>query len=186
MPLRLSFNLADGDLRHFEEVAQQTQAIARTQPVDAIVAAARAVLERGTQAQGAEFVKERYSHLSAMIEMLEDAQWELSAEDKQRTLNALACFSVPNQSDTPVSNLDQAIMIELMSRDLQHDLAAYRDFVRFRTSYDGKHSKPDAAARDKALHRRREILINRMHQRRRRDLERAGSSVRRLFGLFGL
>lgn len=186
MPLRLSFNLGDGDLRHFEEVAQQTQALARSQPADAIVSAAREVLERGTQSQGADFVKERYSRLRAMLAMIEDEQWRLDADDKQRTLNALACFSVSDQNGSPASVLDHAIMIELVSRDLHHDLVAHRDFSRFRESYDRKHRKPDPDARAQALEVRRQMLMTRMHERRKRDLERAGSSVRKLFGLFGL
>jgi hypothetical protein len=186
MPLRLSFNLGDGDLRHFEEVAQQTQALARTQPADAIVSSAREVLERGAQAQGADFVKERYSRLRAMLAMIDDAEWRLESDDKQRTLNALACFSVSNQNGSPASVLDHAIMIELVSRDLHHDLTAHRDFTRFRESHDRKQRKPDPEARTKALELRREVLMKRMHERRKRDLERAGSSVRRLFGLFGL
>ena len=186
MPLRLSFNLGDGDLRHFEEVAQQTQALARTQPADAIVSSAREVLERGAQAQGADFVKERYSRLQAMLAMIEDAEWRLESDDRQRTLNALACFSVSNQTGSPASVLDHAIMIELVSRDLHHDLAAHRDFTRFRESHDRKQRKLDPDARTKALELRREVLMQRMHERRKRDLERAGSSVRSLFGLFGL
>lgn len=186
MPLRLSFKLGDGDLRHFEEVAQQTQALARTQPANAIVLSAREVLERGARSQGAEFVKERYSRLRAMLTMIDDAEWRLEGDDKQRTLNALACFTVSDQSATPSSVLDHAIMIELVSRDLHHDLIAHRDFIRFRESYERKHRKLDPEARAKALELRREVLMKRMHERRKRDLERAGSSVRRLFGLFGL
>ena len=186
MPLRLSFHLGDGDLRHFEEVAQQTQAIARTKSADEIVAAAKQVLERGQQAQSAEFLKERYSRLRAMIEMFEDEQWALGADDRQRTLNALAAFSVPGNEPSPASVLDHAIMIELVSRDLHHDLNAHREFIRFRDTYDRKHRNPDPAARANAIQQRREVLVQRMHDRRKRDLDRAGSSVRKLFGLFGL
>ena len=186
MPLRLSFNLGDQDLQHFEEVAQHTQAIARTQPADAIVAGAREVLERGAQSQGAEFVKERYSRLHAMIEMTGDEEWRLEPDDRQRVINALACFSVPTAQRSPASLLDHAIMIELVSRDLQHDLNAYRDFSRFRESYDRKRRKADPSTRATALQKRRELLHTRMHERRKRDLEKAGSSVRRLFSLFGL
>lgn len=186
MPLRLSFDLGDGDLEHFEQVAQQTQAIARTQPADSIVAAAREMLERGVQSYSAAFVKERYSRLHAMIEMVSDPDWRVEGDDHQRVLNALACFSVPAGETSAASVLDHAILIELVSRDLHHDLAAYRDFVRFRDSYARRHRKRDAAARDAALQQRRALLQTRMHERRKRDLERAGGSVRRLFSLFGL
>jgi oligoendopeptidase F len=186
MPLRLSFNLGDQDLQHFEEVAQQTQAIARAQPADAIVARAREVLEHGSQSQGAAFVKERYSRLQAMIEMVSDDEWRLEADDRQRVINALACFSVRTAESSPTSLLDHAIMIELVSRDLQHDLNAYREFSRFRESHDRKRRKAAPSAREEAMQKRRELLQTRMHERRKRDLEKAGSSVRRLFSLFGL
>lgn len=186
MPLRLSFDLGDSDLAHFEQVAQQTQALARTQPADAIVASARNVLELGVQAQSAEFVKERYSRLQCMIEMVSDPEWRVEGDDRQRVLNALACFSVPATETPAVSVLDHAILIELVSRDLQHDLIAYRDFLRFRESYARRHRKRDAAAKDAALQQRRTLLQTRMHERRKRDLEKAGGSVRKLFSLFGL
>ena len=63
MPFKVSFNLDDADLQHFAEVALQTQALAKRQPEDATIAAARELLERGVQAQPAEFVKERYARL---------------------------------------------------------------------------------------------------------------------------
>ena len=134
MPLRVSFNLDDADLQHFAEVALQTQAIARAQPEDAIVAAARELLDRGVQAQPADFVKERYSRLRTILDMAVDADWKLSEEDRQRVVNALACFSAPASAGPATGLLDHAIMIELVSRDLQHDLDAYRDFCRFRES----------------------------------------------------
>ena len=71
--LRVSFNLDDADLQHFAEVAQQTQAMARQTPEEAIIAAAREVLEKSSQSQVAEFVKERYSRLRSMIDMVVDS-----------------------------------------------------------------------------------------------------------------
>ena len=132
MSVRVSFNLDDADLEHLAAIAQQTQLRARNEPADAIVAGAREVLETANRAQLAGFVKERYSRLETMLQMVTDAQWQLSAEDRQRTLNALACFSSSSASASPSGLLDHAIMIELVSRDLHHDLEAYRDTVRER------------------------------------------------------
>lgn len=185
MPLRVSFNLGDHDLEHFEQVAQQTQALARAQAPETIMAAARAVFERGTHSHSAEFVKERYARLGAMLEMLSDPDWRIEGDDRRRILNALACFSTPT-TDSPVSVLDHAILIELVSRDLEHDLAAYRDFVKFRDTYPRKYRKADPATRAAAFEERRALLQTRMHERRKRDLDRAGGAVRKLFSLFGL
>ncbi|HKE95029.1 MAG TPA: hypothetical protein VKB34_12025 [Povalibacter sp.] len=188
MPLRISFNLDDADLRHFEEVAQQTQANARLQPAEATIAAAREVLERAAQAQAADFVRERFARLRTMLDMATDADWTLEAEDRQRLLNALACFSGKDAADANVGFLDHAIMVELVSRDLEHDLAAYRDFCAAREK-QLKRRRPGEdheAQRREWLQQSRESLQKRMHERRRLTLDRAGSSVRKLFSLFGL
>lgn len=184
--LRVSFNLGDEDLQHFSEVAQQTQALARLQPEAVIVGAARAVLERADQAQPTGFLRERYSRLRAMLEMLADAEWNLRDEDRQRVVNALACFTAPAPSGSATELLDHAIMIELVSRDLQHDLEAYDSFCRFRESQRSKRQSSPAADREQWLSERREALRARMHERRRKDLDKAGSAVRRFFSLFGL
>jgi hypothetical protein len=173
--VRVSFNLDDADLEHLATLAQQTQLRARSEPADAIVAGAREVLETANRAQLAGFVKERYSHLDTMLQMVGDSQWELSAEDRQRVLNALACFGSSSSAASPSVLLDHAIMIELVSRDLHHDLDAYRDFCKARESYD-----------EKKLQERRTLLQERMHKRRRRDLDGAASGLRKLLTLLGL
>lgn len=187
MPLRISFNLGDSDLRHFEEVAQQTQASARRLPAAEIVAAAKAMLQAAQRAQQAQFVRERFARLEAMLAMAEDTDWPLGPEDSQRLLNALACFGGAEPA-SGAGFLDHAIMVELVSRDLEHDLAAYRDFCKAR---DAQNKRRRAGA-DQDAHRaewlaqKREELQRRMHERRTEALDKAGSSVRRLFSLFGL
>lgn len=185
MSVRVSFNLDDADLEHLAAIAQQTQLRARDEPADAIIARAREVLETASRAQLAGFVKERYSRLESMLLMVEDGQWGLSAEDRQRTLNALACFGSSTAAAPASGLLDHAIMIELVSRDLHHDLEAYRDFRRLRDSYDKKHAAPDAD-RERWLQERCATLQERMHKRRRRDLDSARGGLRKLLSLFGL
>ena len=184
MPFKVTFDLGDADLQHLAEVAQERQSAARTRPMDRIVASAREVYLKGSQAHLADFVKERYSRLGLMLEMVDDAEWKLSEEDAQRLLNALACFGEP-ASGASSALLDQAIMIELVSRDLHHDLEAYRDFCKFRTAQLAKRHST-GADREQWLSQRRETLQQRMHTRRKRDLDNAAGPVRRLFSLFGL
>jgi hypothetical protein len=189
LPLRISFRLGDDDLRHFEQVAQQTQAIARARSADAIIGTAREVLEQAERAQSADFVKERFSRLRAMLAMASDPDWTLSPEDRQRVLNALAYFSAPAgevpKTDAAVG-FDHAIMVELVSRDLEHDLAAYRDFCKFRDGRSGRSERLRGGDREEQLRQRREALQARMHERRARALDRAGGSMRKLFALLGL
>jgi hypothetical protein len=153
MPLRLSFNLDDADLQHFAEVALETQALARNQSQDAIIAAS-------------------------------DPDWKLSDEDRQRVINALACFSPPSTPGSATGLLDRAIMIELVSRDLHHDLEAYRDFSKYREAHSTKRRAAPGADREAWLRQKGATLQARMHKRRMRDLDAAGGSVKKLFSLF--
>lgn len=184
MSVRVSFDLDDADLEHLAAIAQQTQLRARSEPADAIIAGARAVLETANRAQLAGFVKERYSRLDTMLQMVGDLEWQPGAEDRQRALNALACFSSPADAASPSVLLDHAIMIELVSRDLHHDLDAYRDFCKARETHDKKHAQ--GADRDRWLQERRGTLQERMHKRRQRDLEAAASGLRKVLTLLGL
>lgn len=185
MPLRVSFNLDDADLQHFADVALQTQALTRGRSAEAIIAAARELLERGLQAQSAQFVKERHARLRTIVDMACDADFKLSDEDRQRIVNALACFGAPPAPNSPAGVLDHAIMIELIGRDLRHDLDAYRDFCAFRDSLAMRRDGP-GADRDAQLAQKCEALQARMHKRRTRELAAAGGPVRRLFSLFRL
>jgi hypothetical protein len=186
MPFKVSFELGDADLQHLAEVAQERQTAVRAQPVERIIAAAREVYLKGVQAHLADFVKERYSRLGTMLEMVDDEEWRLGKEDSQRLINALACFSEPASGSSSSSVLDQAIQIELVSRDLHHDLEAYRDFCKFRAAQIAKRHSPPGADREQWLSQRRKMLQERMHKRRKRDLDAAAGPVRRLFSLFGL
>ena len=76
-------------------------------------------------------------------------------------------------------------MIELVSRDLHHDLEAYRDFCRSRESYDKKHAAPDAD-RERWLQERCTTLQERMHKRDGGIWMEQASGLRKLLSLFGL
>ena len=184
MSVRVSFKLDDADLEHLAAIAQQTQLRARNEPADAIIGGAREVLETANRAQLAGFVKERYSHLDTMLKMVGDLEWQLGTEDRQRVLNALACFSSSSSADSPSVLLDHAIMIELVSRDLHHDLDAYRDFCKSRMTYDKTHAQ--SAERDRWLQERRGTLQQRMHKRRRKDLDAAAGGLRKMLTVLGL
>jgi hypothetical protein len=188
MPLRVSFNLEDSDLQHFAEVVQQTQAMARRCTPQEIIAAAHQVLLDSEQAQLADFLVQRRERLRLMLEMVADPDWRLSAEDSQRLINALACFATTPVAQAHMGFLDHSIMIELVGRDLTHDLDAYGDFCRARTRLISGRRAATAgeASRQQWIEQRCTALQARMHQRRQRDLQRAASPMRRWLSLLGL
>jgi len=78
-------------------------------------------------------------------------------------LNALAYFTEPDDlipDHIPgLGFLDDAIMVELVVRELEHEIEAYRDFCEFREQHS-------ATSRNDWLIERREELQQRMRSRR--------------------
>ena len=79
-------------------------------------------------------------------------------------------------------------MIELVSRDLHHDLEAYRDFCSFRDVARQEARARPSADRERWLEERRETLQERMHKRRERDLDGSAAAAgdESCCSLFGL
>jgi uncharacterized membrane protein YkvA (DUF1232 family) len=172
MGLRVSFELNDDDLNHFRLIMREARkTMVRTPPED-IVAKARQMLQdiAGQSAPG--FILERIDRLKLMIRMLTDLEWRLPHREANRVLNAIAYFTEPDDlipDDIPgLGFLDDAIMVELVMRELKHEIEAYRDFCDFRAG--GSETRRSGPGRDKWLEARREKLQDRM--RRRRDKSR--------------
>jgi hypothetical protein len=94
----------------------------------------------------------------------------------------LAYFSDPEDlipDNIPVLGfLDDAIMVELVTRELHHDIEAYRDFVVFRAAESGRLGE-DAMkiGRSEWLEERRKQLHARMRRRRGMGRQGSGSSL---------
>jgi uncharacterized membrane protein YkvA (DUF1232 family) len=153
-----------------------------------IVAGARELLAKvGTSNHVPLFVRERLESLELLIELLVDHEWRLPEKDAGRVLNALAYFCEPEDlipDHIPgLGLLDDAIMIELVVRELRHEIDAYRDFCSFRTTYKpnrGVKAKTTNLTRDKWLENRRMELQSRMRRRRKRARDKAAGSPFRL------
>lgn len=176
MGLRISIDLDDSDLKHFRLIMREARkAAARMSPED-IVAAAQLLLRDVDVGRVPAFVGRRLEKLEVMIRMLTDHEWRLPQKDTNRVLNALAYFTDPEDlipDHVPgLGFLDDAIMIELVVRELRHEIDAYRDFCAFRLSADaprGVKAKSTAMNRDRWLERRRRELQDRMRRRRSKD-----------------
>ena len=182
MTMRVSFDLEDEDLAYFQKVVRGSSAAARNLGRDAIIGHAQAVIDKVPSERTPEYVLERLVVLQTMMDMLGDEEWSLRSEDAQRVLNALAYFSeaedlIPDH--TPgLGFLDDAIMIELVSRELRHEIDAYRDFCAFRSR-----PKRADASREEWLRTKRQELHSRMRRRRGVAKKRSGSSWRSTFSL---
>jgi len=180
MSLRISIDLDDDDLRHFRLIMREARKAAARLAPDDIVAAAEALLTTVDRSKVSPFISERLTKLEIMIKMLVDHEWRLPQKDTVRVLNALAYFSDPEDlipDHIPgLGFLDDAIMIELVVRELRHEIEAYGDFCEFRRTHaksKGIKTKSTDLTRDSWLDGRRAELQARM--RRRRE---AGSAKR--------
>lgn len=174
MSLSIAIELSDRDLEHFHAAQQAAQTNAGKKSSEEVIAAAQALLTDAQKVAIPDFIAARLTRLDDLIAMLRDEAWGLPDADRQRVLSALVYFADPQDvipDAVPVLGyLDDAIMIELCVRELQHEIQAYDDFCDFRER-EARRRGGEAATVGRAdwLEDRRAELLERMHDRRRRE-----------------
>ena len=181
MNMRVSFELTDADLLHFRLIMQEARNAATRMTPEEIVATAEQLLVDIGDDSAPGFIVERLQNLRLMIAMITDLEWRLPHKDAGRVLNALAYFAEPDDlipDHIPgLGFLDDAIMVELVVRELKHEIDAYRDFCDFRDSVRGDAGAKTTVSREDWLDNRRKELQSRMRRRRKRSLQRAGGAA---------
>ena len=171
MSLRISFELNDDDLKHFRLIMNEARKASERLAPEDIVASAEALLVDAAESSAPGFIVERLNKLQLMISMLSDIEWRLPHQEARRVLNALAYFSEPEDlipDNIPgLGFLDDAIMIELVVRELKHEIEAYRDFCDYRDRLKQQHGDNTVASRSGWLDDRRKSLQSRMRRRRK-------------------
>jgi len=155
------------------------QAASRMEPED-IVAAAEELLKNIEESTAPGFIVDRLLNLRLMISMISDIEWRLPHQEAARVLNALAYFAEPEDlipDHIPgLGFLDDAIMIELVVRELKHEIEAYRDFCDYRVRLRQEQGQSAKVSREGWLDNRRKELQTRMRRRRKRSLKSPFSS----------
>ncbi len=171
MSLRISFELDDDDLKHFRLIMDEARKTSARMTPEDIVGAAEGLLNSVSEGSAPGFVRERLEKLRMMISMLSDVEWRLPHQDAKRVLNALAYFAEPEDlipdSIPGLGFLDDAIMIELVVRELKHEIEAYQDFCDYRHRLQTQHGNTASASRSGWLDDRRKALQSRMRRRRK-------------------
>lgn len=181
MSLRVSFELDENDLTHFRLIMREARRSAARMPPEDIVATAEELLQDIASKSTPGFILERFRKLRLMIRMLSDIEWRLPHQEATRVLNALAYFTEPDDlipDHIPgLGFLDDAIMVELVVRELKHEIEAYRDFCEFRDSQQGERGQSARASREEWLNARRDELQSRMRRRRERSRKASDSKA---------
>lgn len=175
MSLRISFELDENDLKHFRLIMQEARQAASRMPPEDIVAAAEELLKNVEESTAPGFIVSRLLNLRLMIQMISDIEWRLPHHEAARVLNALAYFAEPEDlipDNIPgLGFLDDAIMIELVVRELKHEIEAYRDFCGYRERLQQEHGNSAKISREGWLDDRRKELQVRMRKRRKHSLK---------------
>lgn len=177
MSIEISFELEEPDLEYFREHIRSACAEVAGLRDEEIIEKADALLKEITVAKVPEFVRERFQRLRILIGMLIDQEWALETDERKNVLDALAYFANPHDlipDGVPVLGyIDDAIMVELVSQELRHEIEAYNDFCAFRASEAARNRE---GSLEEYLANRRRALHARM--RRRRTAARTPNSSR--------
>jgi uncharacterized membrane protein YkvA (DUF1232 family) len=175
MGLSISFELSDRDLAFFRNALRQARAAVRDAEDTEIIDAIHAVLDeiRGSEPLP-DFVGKRIPELESLISMLNDEEWQLPDQDRERLLATFVYFADPEDilpDDIPVIGyLDDVIIIELVTREMEHVREAYDDFCAFRDDFDTSNGPDvDPVIRRDRIDRRRQQLHQRMRRRSARQ-----------------
>jgi len=173
MTLRVTLDFTEKDLEHFRNLARQAMENTEQLPRDKIISSAQDLLKEVDERVETDYIRGRLGQLKILIEMLEDEGWGMQEVGQKRVLSALAYFNNPDDlipdSIPGLGFLDDAIMVELLCRELKPEIEAYRDFVSYRSAAAKRRGvDPSELNRSDFLKNREQALLSRMRRRRRR------------------
>ena len=178
MSMDICITLSDADIKLFVDSIKNAEKKADDLDAVSIVGAARKLLEDTQCRSLPDFVATRLKKVETMIALVEDAGFGLPDADRANVLAALTYFASPDDivpDNVPVLGfLDDAIMIELCVRELQHEIEAYEDFSIWRDAEAqrrGENTAQVMLSRVEWAEARRVEAIDRMHRRREESYE---------------
>lgn len=172
MSLRITLDFSEKDLEHFRQLARTAMEGARVLDRQAIMTGARELLKEVDEKVGSDYIRTRLGKINVLLAMLEDEGWGMREVGQSRVLAALAYFNNPEDlipDNVPgLGYLDDAIMVELLCRELEPEIEAYEDFVKYRASEAKRRGMdPSELNRSDFLKAREQALLARMRRRRR-------------------
>jgi len=175
MGMRFTINLTDRDLGFFRQALKKSrEAVRHADEAEIIEAIGDVLADIKSEQPLPDFVDKRIPELESLIRMLQDDEWALPQDERERLLATFVYFGDPEDilpDHIPVIGyLDDVIMIELVVKELLHVRAAYDDFCEYRDDYDTRFKTGhDGAVRRDRIDRKRQQLHQRMKRRMAKD-----------------
>jgi uncharacterized membrane protein YkvA (DUF1232 family) len=178
MPYKITIKFTDRDLRHFRRELKRSRASVGIADDEEILGAAAELVQALRRTRLPDFITERLGKLETLHAMLTDPDWRLRDVERGPVLAALAYVCDPEDiipDNIPgIGLLDDAVMIELVFRELRHEIEAYEEFRSYRASLPRRRaSARSAGTADAALAQRRTQLMSRMRRRRAGERRRS-------------
>lgn len=180
MTLKITLELSEEELDYFRSVMRRVGILNEKRTPEEIASAAMREVARLRATARSPFIRQRIERVARLVSMLQDAEWQLPDPERRRVLGALAYVAdardlVPD--NVPVLGLlDDAIMLELVLREVQPEIEAHEEFETYRCRQRAAATgqRKPAVSREDWLDSRREALHQRMRERRMRDLAQHG------------
>ncbi len=146
MPLDITFTLSDRDLERFKTiVANARNGSTDTQSPADIEKAAYKIVDVAMSSDLPDFIADRLLQLKVLLDMMNDTDWGMEEDDKNRILTAMAYFADPIDlipDHIPgIGFLDDAMFVEIVIRELSHEIEAYNEFCDFRNAEEKRLSE---------------------------------------------
>lgn len=177
MALAITIELDHDEVARFLEEARHVDGSHPRRSPDEILTAARRLLDPGRAHALPGYIRQRLGMLEELVAMVTDPHFALPEELRQHVLACLRYFAtgpdlIPDS--TPLFGyLDDAILIELASRELRHELEAWRHYVERRQEHADQLGVEPADIEDPAWSAGlRDEMIERIRHRRLQARER--------------
>src|SRR5215203_1294999 len=136
MAVKIVLELEEDDLAYYRRVMDSVWKKNQKRAEKDLVDGARRLLKQATKAGAPDYVRSRLGELEVFCSMLDDSEWPLEDDDRNRIRAALGYFAVAKDmipDKIPgLGFLDDALMAELVARDLKPELDGYRAFCAYR------------------------------------------------------
>jgi uncharacterized membrane protein YkvA (DUF1232 family) len=163
MSLKIDLELSDEDLQYFRGAMDSAWDRNAARPDNEILEEARRLLQEANRHNAPEYVRKRFADLGTLIDMLGDPEWPLEEDDRRRIVVAVSYFADPADvipDKIPgLGFLDDALMAELVIRELEHELRGYREFCEYRANEQTYRRKEHVSREDWLAAKRRQIYL---------------------------